>query len=126
MRILANICAADLARSKAFYGELLELTVQYDSDWYVQLATPGEAPSEYGLIQRDHELVPEAYRRPPTGMYMTFVVDDVDAAYQRALAMDAPILQAPRDEFYGQRRFLTQDPDGCLLDISAPSSSAPA
>ncbi|MEM8491629.1 MAG: VOC family protein [Pseudomonadota bacterium] len=120
MRILTNICSADLALSKAFYVELLGLQVKYDSDWYVQLCVPGNADMEYGIIQRSHELVPSQYQQRPTGMYVTFVVPDVEVAYQQALRMRIPILQEPRDEFYGQRRFLTQDPDGCLIDICSP------
>ena len=120
MRILTNICADDLARSKHFYVELLGLQVKYDSDWYVQLCTPDNPEIEYGIIRRDHELVPREYQTRPTGMYVTFVVPDVNVAYQKALAMNIPILQQPRNEFYGQRRFLTQDPNGCLIDVCSP------
>jgi len=120
MRILTNICSDDLPSSKAFYVEFLGLSVQYDSDWYVQLRAPGDSGLEYGIIKRDHELVPSQYQQSPTGMYVTFVVDDVDQSYEKALQMGLPILQTPRNEFYGQRRFLTQDPNGCLIDICSP------
>lgn len=120
MRILTNICSDNLQESKAFYVELLGLQVKYDSDWYIQLCVPDNPEVEYGIIQRDHALVPDAYRQKPTGMYVTFVVADVDATYAKALEMSVPIVQAPRNEFYGQRRFLTQDPNGCLLDICSP------
>jgi len=62
----------------------LGLDIKYESDWYVQLCSPDNNEIEYGIIQRDHELVPEDYQQAPTGMYVTFVVDDVDAIYQRA------------------------------------------
>jgi len=120
MRILTNICSEDLPRSKAFYVTLLDLKVKYDSDWYVQLCTPENSDIEYGLIRNDHELVPNEYQRKPTGMYVTFVVMNVDAIYAKALEMGITIIQKPRNEFYGQRRFLTRDPDGCLLDICSP------
>jgi predicted enzyme related to lactoylglutathione lyase len=120
MRILTNICSDDLPRSKAFYVQLLGLEVKYDSDWYVQLCVPGDREIEYGLIQKQHDLVPDTYRQSPTGMYVTFVVADVGQVYAQAQAMSLPILQPPRNEFYGQRRFLTQDPNGCLLDICSP------
>ena len=120
MRILTNICSQDLPASKDFYVSLLDLRVKYDSDWYVQLCTADNPEIEYGIIDRDHALVPEAYRHRPTGMYVTFVVHDVDASYKRALELGAPIVQELRNEFYGQRRFLTQDPNGCLVDICSP------
>ena len=123
MRILTNICSDDLPSSKDFYVELLNLSVKYDSDWYVQLCSPDNADIEYGIIQRDNELVPEAYQQAPTGMYVTFVVDDVDVVYDKAKKMGASIIQEIRNESYGQRKFLTQDPNGCLLDICAPWES---
>ncbi|MEZ8143496.1 VOC family protein [Enterovibrio sp. FF113] len=123
MRILTNICSDDLQKSKEFYVELLGFNVKYDSDWYVQLCSPEDSEIEYGIIQRNHDLVPRDYQKPPTGMYVTFVVKDVDATYQTALTMGLPILQEPRNEFYGQRRFLVKDPNGCLIDICSPWES---
>lgn len=120
MRILTNICSTNLARSRDFYVSLLGLKVKYDSDWYVQLCTPDNPEVEYGIIRRDHELVPESFQLAPTGMYVTFVVDDVDATYEHALKLGLSIVQEPRNEFYGQRRFLLKDPDGCLIDICSP------
>lgn len=120
MRILANICSDNLQKSKEFYIELLEFNVKYDSDWYVQLCSPDNPEIEYGIIQRDHKLIPIEYQQRPNGMYVTFVVENVDATYQKALEMGVCILQEPRNEFYGQRRFLAQDPNGCLIDICSP------
>lgn len=123
MRILTNICSDDLQRSKKFYIDLLGFKVKYDSDWYVQLCSPDNSDIEYGIIKRDHELVPSEYKNKPNGMYVTFVVPDVDVTYKKALDMSAPIVQEPRNEFYGQRRFLTKDPNDCLVDICSPWES---
>jgi catechol 2,3-dioxygenase-like lactoylglutathione lyase family enzyme len=120
MKILTNICTDDLQKSKDFYVELLGFKVKYDSDWYIQLCSPGDGEIEYGLIKRNHELVPKEYQNSPTGMYVTFVVKDVDLSYKKALGMGLLIIQEPRNEFYGQRRFLLKDPSGCLVDISSP------
>ena len=117
MRILTNICSDDLQKSKNFYVELLEFRVKYDSDWYIQLCSPENPEIEYGIIQRDHSLVPTEYQNLPTGMYVTFVVDNVDVIYEKAIDMGLVILQKPHNEFYGQRRFLLQDPNGCLIDV---------
>lgn len=120
MRILTNICSDNLHISKEFYVGLLGFKVKYDSDWYVQLCSPENEEIEYGIIQRNHELVPKEYQQSPNGMYVTFVINDVDATYKRAIEMELDILQEPRNEFYGQRRFLTKDPNGCLIDICSP------
>lgn len=120
MRILTNICSDDLQKSAAFYVELLDFNIKYYSDWYVQLCSPNDSEIEYGIIQRDHDLVPEEYQKSPTGMYVTFVVEDVDAVYKKALEMKVTIVKKPRNEFYGQRRFLAKDPSECLIDICSP------
>ena len=119
-RILTNICADDLASSRDFYVNLLGMTVNYDSDWYVQLKSPENDLLELGIILRSHNLVPPEFQNKPTGMYVTFVVPNVDEVYKRALASKLSIVQTPRNEFYGQRRFLLTDPAGCLVDICSP------
>jgi uncharacterized glyoxalase superfamily protein PhnB len=57
-------------------------------------------------------------------MYVTFVVPDVDAVFAKAKALGLAIVQEPRNEFYGQRRFLTVDPNGCLIDVCSPWSES--
>lgn len=120
MKILTNICSDNLIESTQFYVELLGFEVKYDSDWYVQLCFPQNSEIEYGIIKRDHELIPNDYQQLPNGMYVTFVVSDVDFIYKKAKSLGLPIIQKPTNEFYGQRRFLTKDPSGCLIDISSP------
>lgn len=121
-RILTNICSDRLAESRDFYVTLLGFDVSYDSDWYVQLRSPSNKELEFGIILRSHSLVPQEYQTTPSGMYITFVVPEVDLVYEKAVAMGIRIVQELRNEFYGQRRFLTVDPNGCLIDICSPFS----
>ncbi|MEA5476697.1 VOC family protein [Pseudanabaena galeata UHCC 0370] len=123
-RILTNICSDRLSESRDFYVSLLDFEVSYDSDWYVQLRHPSNKELEFGIILRSHDLIPQEYQTTPSGMYITFVVPDVDLLYEKAIGMGLRIVQEPRDEFYGQRRFLTVDPNGCLIDICSPSNKA--
>jgi catechol 2,3-dioxygenase-like lactoylglutathione lyase family enzyme len=123
-RILTNICSDRLAESRDFYVALLDFEVNYDSDWYVQLRSPSNRELELGIILRSHSLVPQEYQTAPLGMYVTFVVPEVDLVYKKAVAMGLRIIQEPRNEFYGQRRFLTVDPNACLIDICSPFSDA--
>jgi catechol 2,3-dioxygenase-like lactoylglutathione lyase family enzyme len=121
-RILTNICSDRLAESRDFYVTLLGCDVSYDSDWYVQLRSPSNKELEFGIILRSHILVPQEYQTAPSGMYITFVVPEVDIIYEKAVSMGLRIVQELRNEFYGQRRFLTVDPNGCLIDICSPFS----
>ncbi len=118
-RFMTNLCSDQLVASKAFYTRLFELKVSFDSDWFVQLQDE-KTGLELGLISRTSEIVPAAYQQNPQGFYLTFVVDDVEPYYQKAQQENFAIVQAPHDTFYGQRRLLLKDPDGTLVDVSAP------
>ena len=47
-------------------------------------------------------------------------MEDVDAVYERTREAGLPILLAIRDEAFGQRHFITADPNGVLIDIIKP------
>lgn len=117
-RILTNLCSDNLAASKDFYVSLFGLEVAFDSDWFINLKS--ESPSfELGIIQRDHAIVPEGFRKTPQGMYLTFVVPSADDIFALAKEKGFNVLEEPMDTFYGQRRLLLQDPDGTLVDVSS-------
>ena len=121
-RILTNICSNNLEASCAFYTKLFDFEIAYSSDWFMHLRS-SKHQLELGIIARNHDLVPAAYQQAPQGFYITFVVDDVEAIYALANRENLPVIQAPSDTFYGQRRLLLKDPDGALIDVSAPMSN---
>ena len=79
--------------------------------------------AEFGILQRDHAIVPEPIRHPPSGVIVTFVVADCDEVYASAKEFDADVLEPPTDMFYGQRRLLLRDPDGTVVDVSSPTAA---
>lgn len=118
-RLMANICSTQLSKSKDFYTKLFDFNVDYDSDWFVHLISNNKQ-LELGIIDRNNDLVPAAYQNVPNGFYLTFVVDNVDDVYETAQTEQYEVIGAPTDTFYGQRRLLLKDPDGTLVDVSAP------
>jgi predicted enzyme related to lactoylglutathione lyase len=92
----------------------------FDSDWFVILTHPDADGLELGILQRSHDIVPQSVRSAPSGIIVTFVVDDCDAVHDRARACNARVLEKPTDMFYGQRRMLLCDPDGTVVDVSSP------
>ncbi|MFO6463111.1 VOC family protein [Jannaschia sp. KMU-145] len=122
---MVNRLSADVAGAAAFYERLLGLERLFTSDWFVVLGSEGVAGVELGLLDRDHETVPEAARGADSGTVLTFVVADCEAIHARARDMGAEIVQPPADTEYGQRRMLIRDPDGAIIDISAPTAPAP-
>ncbi|MEE9313379.1 MAG: VOC family protein [Rhizobiaceae bacterium] len=118
-RFFFNILSSDVARSKKFYMDLLDMHVHFDSEWFVILKPAGDTPYELGIIDKNHEIAPDAAVGAIKGIYPTFVVDDVEASHAKAIQMKAEILEPPTDMFYGQRRMLVRDLDGTVIDISA-------
>lgn len=121
-RAFVNLLCADVARTARFYEACFGLARQFDSDWFVLFGSDDVAGFEFGLLQRDHETVPEALRDAPRGLVATFVVDDCETTFARALELGAEALEPPHDTPYGQRRALVRDPEGAVVDISAPTA----
>ncbi len=118
-RLFYSIMTDDLARSRDWYVQLFGFGVEFDSDWFVHLRAPNNSALELGLIDRDHEIVPEAISGNPNGGMLTIVVDDVDKTHEQAVAARVQVLEPPTDLFYGQRRMLVTDPNGLVLDVSS-------
>ena len=118
-RLLTNICSTDLEKSKLFYTSLFSFTVDYQSDWFIHLISQG-SELELGILSESHEIVPERVRGTKSGIYLTFVVEDVSSVFQKAQKLSYEILQAPEDTFYGQKRTLIVSPEGTVCDVSAP------
>lgn len=121
-----NIVADDLPALRDFYGTLFDMEVIYESDWYIVLVPRGGPRFELGIIARDSAVTPAEARHAFGGGYLTFVVEEVLAAFEQAKAMGADILDPPTDLFYGQRRLLLRDPAGTVLDVSSPVPAATA
>lgn len=123
--MVTAIYVESLDQSQAFYNQLLGLVPIFESDWAVQLSSPKNESVNLTLQPRDHELIPQAFRKSPQGTSIAFVVSDCDEIFEKALSMGLEIIKKPTNEAYGQRRFLTVDPDGLLVDVSSdcePSS----
>lgn len=117
--MVTAIYAGDLQQSKEFYCSLLGLIPTFESDWVIQLSSLVNASINLTLQPRVHELIPAAFRKRPQGISIAFVVPDSDEVFAKAKSMGLEVIQAPKNEEYGQRRFLTVDPDGLLVDVSS-------
>ena len=57
--------------------------------------------------------------RPPN-VEITLVADDVDGAFERAIAAGCTALAAPQDKSHGQRVGYVRDPFGTLVELATP------
>lgn len=112
------IMTDDVAGSQVFYTTHFPFTVTFVAEWYVSLKLDQPSPFELALLNPDHPTVPVAFRRRLNGgLILNFEVDDVDAEYARLRAAGLPIHLALRTEEFGQRHFITADPNGVLIDV---------
>lgn len=125
-RAFTSLRVDDVGVVARFYEDLLGLRRHFDSDWFIILVGDDRPGFEFGILERDHMVVPEAIRATPQGVLLTFVVADFEAVHARATAMGAPIVEPPTDMPYGQRRMVLRDPEGTAVDVSAPLAARSA
>lgn len=112
------LTVTELGACRDFYVRVLGMTVVFEATWVVMLARGDNLPICLGLMSPDHP------SRPPGpepfnghGMILTIEVEDAHAAHQAVSRLGAPIPYAVHDEPWGQRRFMTRDPAGTLIDV---------
>ena len=114
------IMSDDVTGTSRFYRQHFGFAPAFESDWYVHLQST-ECPSvNLAIVDGGHETVPESARGNVAGLILNFEVEDVDAEFDRARQGGLPILLPLRDEAFGQRHFMTRDPNGVLIDVIKP------
>jgi len=122
------ITVHDVDAGLAFYRDAFELEVRNDvangGFRWVTLGFPGDPVTELVLS------VPHAGRSQADGdamqsllvkgllPAMIFVVDDLDATFDRAIAAGGEVLQEPVDQPWGPRDCAFRDPSGNAIRIN--------
>lgn len=112
-RMAPGIGVTDMARSVAFYTDVLGFEVTFQNG----------NPVIFSLLERDkaelHLLLAPGHRGPAFNV-AHLIVDDVDALHARCVAAGVPIIKALADKDYGMRAFVFADPDGNCIDVGMP------
>ena len=114
----------DVAATAAFYIQHFGFAPVFESDWYVQLRG-GDRQNELAIIGFDHESIPPAGRQPTSGLILSLEAADAAADAVRLADAGVPIVQALRDEVFGQRHFIAADPNGIFVDVITPIEPDP-
>lgn len=119
------ICTEKVTESRDFYVRHFGFEPTFESDWYVSLKLPKHPHSELAILDYRHETMPVDYRTKTQGIVLNFEVDDVDQVFTYLKEVGLPIVRPIRDEAFGQRHFITADPNNILIDIitNIPPSS---
>ena len=103
----------------AFYQNHFQMQVTFESDWYVSLRKEGKEGSfQLALLKSDHPTIPEGFCNRSKGIILNIEVEKVDKIYDQLInSSKLPIHLDIRSEDWGQRHFITSDPDDNLIDI---------
>lgn len=116
----------DVAKAARFYQEHFRFKAVFEADWYVHLQSVEDEAVNLAILNQDHETIPEVRRGQGTGaMLLNFEVEDVDRTYERAKSAGLPILLELKDEPFGQRHFITEDPNSVMIDVIKPIPPSP-
>ncbi|MDQ0569608.1 catechol 2,3-dioxygenase-like lactoylglutathione lyase family enzyme [Variovorax paradoxus] len=115
------IMTHDVAGTASFYQAHFGFLPLFTSDWYVHLQLAEQPSVNLAVLDGRHETIPATARgQVAGGLLLNFEVDDPDAVHDRLAAAGLPILLALSNEDFGQRHFITSDPNGVLIDIVKP------
>ena len=120
MDVSVIVFVKDVARSLAFY----ERVVGAELDHFDEDGSYGELKSGIGFAGHhhvEHHLDLSFHRNEPgglpSGFELEFAVDDVDAAFQRAIDAGATAVWEPREKPWG-RSALLRDLDGGFVHVT--------
>jgi uncharacterized glyoxalase superfamily protein PhnB len=114
------IMTGDVAGTADFYKRHFRFKAAFESDWYIHLESEEDEAVNIAILDGDHATIPAEGRGRASGLLINFEVEDVDAEFARARKAGLPILLSLRDEAFGQRHFITKDPNGVLIDVIKP------
>lgn len=111
------IMTSQVAETAAFFEDNFRFQSKFDSGWYVHLQSSEDETVNIAVMDGTHDSVPQEGRGQIGGLILNFEVEDVDIEFERATSNGLPILLPLRDEPWGQRHFITKDPNGVLIDV---------
>jgi catechol 2,3-dioxygenase-like lactoylglutathione lyase family enzyme len=107
--------------ARDFYTKHFGFEVAFEASWFVYLIGPADGESRGATLAF---MLPEHPSSPPgpeafsgQGMILTVEVADAGAVFEKLQGEGAPIVHLLTAEDWGQKRFMTRDPSGTLVDV---------
>jgi catechol 2,3-dioxygenase-like lactoylglutathione lyase family enzyme len=107
-RVMPILTVSDIDAAVVTYRRILGLREVMNHGWIVTLADD-ELRHQVSLMTRD--------ATAPVNPQVSIEVDDVDAAYQAAVAAGLEIVHPLSDEEWGVRRFFFADGSGNVVNV---------
>jgi catechol 2,3-dioxygenase-like lactoylglutathione lyase family enzyme len=123
MKAQPMIAVADVIAASAWYQRVLGLSSAHGGDEYEMLCSNGTLVLQlHAWDAHEHPHLGDPAVRPHgNGVILWFLDDDVVAAYERAVAAGALVLEALKvNPLAHHREFWLRDPDGYTVVVSGP------
>jgi predicted enzyme related to lactoylglutathione lyase len=117
--VQSRIVTDDVEGLAAFYARLVETPVALN-EYYVEVPA---GPMSVGFSKRRFTEYDEDSEARPGGqprggeIILDFQVDDVDAEYDRILALEVDWVMPPTTQPWGNRSMIFRDPAGNLINV---------
>jgi uncharacterized glyoxalase superfamily protein PhnB len=112
------VTVKDLKASRDFFLTHFGMSLVFEASWVVMLSSGTDGAISLGLMTADHPSNPPGPEIfDGRGMIMTMQVENVTDVHARLQQSGVPIVYGLKDEPWGQRRFMTRDPSGVLVDV---------
>ena len=123
--VQSRIVTDDVERLAAFYAALMGTDVALN-EYYVEVlvgqTTVGFSKRRFTEFQESQAArTGKPCRR--SGFVLDFLVDDVDAEYERIAALGVDWVMPPTNQPWGCRAMIFADPEGNLINVFARGSS---
>ncbi|BBX42297.1 glyoxalase [Mycobacterium simiae] len=118
--VSTRIITADVPRLVAFYEMVTGVSAVWGNELFAEIPTP------VGVLAIGSDKTVALFGRGSAepaanrSAIIEFIVDDVDADYQRLRGQVAQIVTEPTTMPWGNRALLFRDPDGNLVNLFTP------
>ena len=118
MKLNAGIITKKIAETKEFYTTYLGFGVTFENEFYLLMHTPNKS-AEISFLLPNHPTQQSLFHPEfqGNGIYLTIEVENVDKIYHDLKKSDLDIKIDLRDEYWGDRHFAIEDPNGVGIDI---------
>ena len=121
--VSVRIITADIKRLVSFYEKVTNLPAAWANEDFAEIATPAGTLAIGST--RTLQLFGGGDTRPAANhsAILEFLVDDVDADYERLREILDDVVQEPKTLPWGNRSLMFRDPDGALVNLFTPVSA---
>jgi predicted enzyme related to lactoylglutathione lyase len=104
-----NVFDEDPGKTRDFYTSVFKFDVAMDMGWISTVVSRSNPTAQISIVSEDGE-----QGRDP---FISIEVDDVDAVHAKAIELGHKVVYELRDEPWGVRRFMLEDPAGRTVNV---------